>query len=76
MSYMHLSAQTSIFIHGKVESSFFHDMLMVVAKVGPSFTTPYAYQLSKKYLNGEAINVELDLILYKESWKTYGCTIC
>ena len=61
--------------HRKVESSFFHDMLMAVSKVGPSFKAPSAYQLRKKYLNGEVVNVERDLILLKESWKTYGCTI-
>ena len=61
--------------HRKVESSFFHDMLMVVSKVGPSFKAPFAYQLRKKYLNGEVVNVEHDLILLKESLKTYGSTI-
>ena len=61
--------------HRKVESSFFHDMLMAVSKVGPSFKAPSAYQLRKKYLNGEVVNVERDLIMLKDSWKTYGCTI-
>ena len=61
--------------HGKVESSFFNDMLKVVANVGPSFKAPSAYQLRKKLLNGEIKNVEVDLMEIKEYWKTYGCTI-
>ena len=61
--------------HGKVESSFFHDMLKVVREVGPSFKPPSAYQLRNKYLNAEMKSVEFDLSQMKEYWKTYACTI-
>ena len=47
--------------HGKVESSFFHDMLKVVGEVGPSFKPPSAYQLRNKYLNAEIKSVEFNL---------------
>ena len=47
--------------HGKVESSFFHDMLKVVREVGPSFKPPSAYQLRNKYLSVEIKSVEFNL---------------
>ena len=50
-------------------------MRMVVVKVDPSFKAPSANRLRKKYLNGEVVNVEHDVILLKESWKTYRCTL-
>ena len=58
-----------------MKSSFFHDMRMVVVKVDPSFKAPSANRLRKKHLNGEVVNVEHDVILLKESWKTYRCTL-
>ena len=61
--------------HGKVESSFFHDMLKAVGQVGPSFKPPFPYQLQNKYLNTEIKVVERDLSHMKEYCKTYGCTI-
>ena len=59
--------------HGKVESSFFHEMLMAVAKVGPSFKAPSTYQMRKKILMEKLKMHDLRLLL--ESWKRYGCTI-
>ena len=53
----------------KATSAYFHDMLNVVANVGPSYKPPSPFQLRKRDLNEEVKYVESEMLRIREKWK-------